>query len=395
MDLSQFTISESEYRQRWTNLQRKMMENELNLLLVYGDDRSFFGNGNVRYLSNYPVHFEPAVIILGPTGEPEMVTGPECKAYAQLESSITEVHSVREFALPGFEYPFAKMTNFEAVVERIVDPSKLKKIGVVGWNEIPYQLLDTLKKLYISSNFVNANPLLTQLRMVKSPTEIKIIRRAYEIADAGLQACIRAINEGAAEYEVALEGEYAMRKMGAEKPAFDTIVGSGPNSGPIMVRSTARKIGKEELVGLSIGPRFQGYHGALGRPVYVGKNIPKDLEHAITASREAIERTREALKPGRTGEEIEAAGRRHIKEAGLEKYYLYDAIHSVGTVEAEEPILGPGCKLVVQPNMVYNIDIPLFLAPFGGFRHEDGFLITENGNERLNKSPLGPFVVAS
>jgi Xaa-Pro aminopeptidase len=369
-----------------------MEENDLDLLFIYGDDRAFFGNGHVRYLSNYAVHFEPAVIILGRTGEPVMVTGPECKAYAQLESAIKEVHSVREFALPGFEYPFTDLTSFENVARKVIGNARLKKIGIVGWNEIPYQLFDTLKKLYASCSFVSANQLSVQVRMIKSPAEIKIIRRAYVIADAGLQACIKAVREGAAEIEVAMEGEYAMRKMGAEKPAFDVVVGSGPNSRPIMVRSTSRKIGTEELVGLSIGPRFQGYHGALGRPVYIGKNMSKELAHAIQVGAEALERTREALKPGRTGEEIEAVARNYVKQAGLGDYYVYDCIHSVGTVEAEEPILGPKCKLVVQPGMVYNIDVPLFLAPFGGFRHEDGFLITEHGNERLNKTPLGPFL---
>jgi Xaa-Pro aminopeptidase len=44
--------------------------------------------------------------------------------------------------------------------------------------------------------------------------------------------------------------------------------------------------------------------------------------------------------------------------------------------------------------MVFSIDIPLFLAPFGGFRHEDGFLVTESGCVRLNKTGLGPFAVA-
>jgi Xaa-Pro aminopeptidase len=117
------------------------------------------------------------------------------------------------------------------------------------------------------------------------------------------------------------------------------------------------------------------------------------LEQAIKVSAEAMEMTRQALRPGRTGEEIEAVARKHVKEGGLGDYYTYDSIHSVGTAEAEEPILGPGCKLVVQPGMVFNIDVPLFLAPFGGFRHEDGFLLTDGGNERLNKTPLGPFVV--
>ena len=66
---------------------------------------------------------------------------------------------------------------------------------------------------------------------------------------------------------------------------------------------------------------------------------------------------------------------------------MYSSCHSVGTAEAEEPVLGPGNRLIVQPNMVFSIDIPLFLAPFGGFRCEDGFLVTEKGAVKLNSTP--------
>lgn len=110
-------------------------------------------------------------------------------------------------------------------------------------------------------------------------------------------------------------------------------------------------------------------------------------------SREALEATRQALRPGAIGRDVEAAGRDHIREGGLLDYYVYNSCHSVGTVEAEEPILGPASDLVIRQNMVFNIDIPLFLAPFGGFRCEDGFLVTADGNTRLNKTGLGPFVV--
>jgi Xaa-Pro dipeptidase len=49
-------------------------------------------------------------------------------------------------------------------------------------------------------------------------------------------------------------------------------------------------------------------------------------------------------------------------------------------------VLGPGSRLEIQPDMVFSIDIPLFLAPFGGFRYEDGFLVTQKGSVKLNKT---------
>jgi Xaa-Pro aminopeptidase len=62
-------------------------------------------------------------------------------------------------------------------------------------------------------------------------------------------------------------------------------------------------------------------------------------------------------------------------------------VHSVGVIEFEPPIFGPSSSAVFQPNMVISVDIPLFDAPWGGLRIEDGFLINESGAERLNQTP--------
>ena len=389
----QFTISDGEYKDRWGKLQQKMAENECHLLFVYSDDRAFAGAGAVRYLCDYAVHFEPAIMIMAQKGDPVLVTGPECKDLANLHSRANDVRAVNEFALAGQDYPFIDMTTFPEIAREVLGKGDCGKVGICGTEVMPEPLLRTLTGIFEGCTVENAGGWLTELKMVKSPAEIAIIRHAYELADAGLQACIGAIREGVTEHEIAAEGEYVMRRMGAEGPAIDTIVGSGPNARPIIARSTGRKLEKGDLIVLSIGPRLQGYHAALGRPVFLGETIPEDLDHAMRVSREALEKTREALKPGAIGRDVEAAGRDHVRAEGLIDYYVYNSCHSVGTVEAEEPILGPASDLVLQPNMVFNIDIPLFLAPFGGFRNEDGFLLTEDGNTRLNRTGLGPFVV--
>ncbi len=122
----------------------------------------------------------------------------------------------------------------------------------------------------------------------------------------------------------------------------------------------------------------------------------RDVRKVFTMGKvsvEALERTREMLKPGAMGKDVEAAGREHVKNNGLGDYYVYSSCHSVGTVEAEEPVLGPGNRLVLQPDMVFKIDIPLFLAPFGGFRFEDGFLVTKEGNVKLTGMGIEPVIV--
>ena len=389
MEEKNYTISDQEYKDRWKKVQNIMAQNNCELLLIYGDDHSFSGPANVRYLSDYAPHFEPAIIIMPKAGTPTLVTGPELKDYAVLVSRIRDIIPIREFALPGQEYPFVKLTDLSTAIRNILHEdsiSTMRNVGVVGMDHMSHGIVKSIKGLFRNTDIFDAGPWLTQVRMVKSENEIAIIKGAYEIADAGIKACIDSIREGVTEHEIAAAGEFAMRRLGAEGTGMDTVVGSGPYSRPIIARTTDRRVQNGDLVAISIGPRFSGYHGQIGRPFFLGKKIPGEIEYAMQVARQAQELTREALKPGAVGEEVEARGRDYIKQKGLIDYYVYSSCHSVGTAEAEEPVLGPGSRLEIEPNMVYSIDIPLFLAPFGGFRYEDGFLVTQEGAVKLNKT---------
>ena len=108
------------------------------------------------------------------------------------------------------------------------------------------------------------------LRARKSAAEIAVIRHAYRLAAIGLDAAVAAIHPGVTESAVAAEAEAAMRRAGAEGTGIDTIVASGPNARPILGRATFRQIERDDLVVLTMAPRYQGYHGAIGRPVFVG-----------------------------------------------------------------------------------------------------------------------------
>ena len=121
---------------------------------------------------------------------------------------------------------------------------------------------------------------LCHLRAQKSPAEIEVIRHTYHIAEVGFQAAIDAIEVGVTERAVAAEIEAAMRRAGAEGTGIDTIVASGPNTRPILARSTFRPIECDDLVLLTIAPRYEGYHAAIGRVVLVG-NPGQEIKDAL------------------------------------------------------------------------------------------------------------------
>ncbi|MCP5117983.1 MAG: aminopeptidase P family protein [bacterium] len=270
--------------------------------------------------------------------------------------------------------------------EIVADVKSARKVGLAGGSLMCAEILSALKAALPESDWVDVESLMCGLRARKSPAEIAVTRYAYQIAEAGLRAAVATIREGVTEREVAAEAEAAMRRMGAEGTGIDTIVASGPNSRPILARSTFRSIQANDLVLLTVAPRYEGYHAAIGRPVLVG-NPADEIARAVEVAAQAQEACFRNLRPGVEGREVEAVGRRVVEEAGLGQHFLYSGVHSVGVIEFEPPIFGPSSAARLQPDMIISVDIPLFNTPWGGLRIEDGYLITEAGAEKLHHTP--------
>ncbi len=379
-----------DFAERWKRLQQDMAGNGTDVLIALSNDKAVFGPGNVRYLSDFPTHFEDAMVILPAVGEPVLGVGPETPEYARLHSAIWDIRVIEEFAIPGEDYPYTKMESLSSILKWMSANmgGAINSIGFVGLDVVPWATFTKLQGvLPPSASWFDANNMLVSLRSVKSSTEIEIIRHGYSIADEALSACVDAIKVGVSEREVAAAGEAVMRARGAEGFAIDPIVASGSeHTHPIVVRPTDRKIKNDELVLVTIGPRFRGYNPAIGRPVVVG-SVSDDIEFALQVALDAQHEAEKALRPGVSGADVELPARRLLDQKGLGEYFVYSGVHSVGMAEFEPPILSQYSTQLVQENMVFSIDIPLFLAPWGGFRFEDGFVVTADGSARLNSAP--------
>jgi Xaa-Pro aminopeptidase len=364
-----------------------MDQHELDVLVAYADDRAVFGPAHARWLANFPVHFEPVCILIPREGEPVMLCGPESDEYARLVGQIPDVRVLREFTHPDEDYPYSRIQSLSEIMSETKQELKsVRRVGLAGRGLIGADVLATFVKTLPEAEWVDVENAMCNLRAQKSPAEIEVTRYAYQIAEIGLKAAIDAIEEGVTEREVAAEAEAAMRRAGAVGTGIDTIVASGPNSRPILARSTFRTIQADELVLLTVAPRYEGYHAAIGRPVVVGE-VSGEIIRALDVACRAQEACFRAMQPGIEGREVEAIGRRIVEEAGLGPYFLYSGVHSVGVIEFEPPIFGPSSEAKLAEHMIISVDIPLFNTPWGGLRIEDGFLIAETGAERLNQTP--------
>ena len=387
MDVARPTIPPEEYPDRWRRVQSLMQADGLDLLVAYGNDRAVFGPAHVRWLADIPVHFEPMAVLVPLSGDPLVACGPESDQYALRVGRIPDVRVLREFTHPDEDYPFSRIeTLAEIVAEMIGTGRPVRRLGIAGLGLMDAATSAALQAALPGAAIVDVEQAMCGLRARKSSAEIAVIRHAYRLAAAGVDAAFAAIRPGATESTVAAEAEAAMRRAGAEGTGIDTIVASGPNARPILARATFREIEADDLVVLTMAPRYQGYHGAIGRPVFVGRR-GREARAALDAARRAQDACSALIRPGIEGRVVEAAGRRVMDAAGLGRNFLYSGIHSVGLIEFEPPIFGPSSAATLEEGMVVSIDIPVFNAPWGGLRVEDGFLVTETGAERLDFTP--------
>ena len=386
-DASKPQIPATEYPERWRRVQAMLVDLDLDALVAYADDRASFGPAHARWLANFPVHFEPACIVVPREGDPVMLVGPESDQYALLAGRIPDVRVLRELTHPDEDYPYSRIQSLAEVMSDVGDSmTAARRVGLGGRGLIGADLMAAFADALPAVEWVDVEGDLCDLRAQKSPAELDVIRFAYGIAELGLRAGVDAIAPGVTEREVAAEIESAMRHAGSEGTGIDTIVASGPNSRPILARSTFRPIERDDLVLVTVAPRYEGYHAAIGRLVLVG-DPGAEIDRALETAIRAQEACADALRPGVEGRAVESIGREIVAAAGLGSYFLYSGLHSVGVIEFEPPIFGPSSPATLKPDMVISIDIPMFNAPWGGLRIEDGYVITADGAEPLSRTP--------
>ena len=377
-------IPMEEYPVRWAHARELMKSSSLDLLVAYADDHAVFGPAYSRYFANFAVHFEPCIVLLPLEAEPVLLVGPESPNYARLHTPIKDIRVLREFTHPDEDYPFTEIQSFSQVLTslKLGNP---RRVGVCGSSMMGAGLYKSLTTS-LPVEWAEVDAQVSLLRAVKTPAEVAVMRYAYRIAEKGLLSAIDAVRPSITEREVAAEAEYVMRKMGAEGLGIDTFVASGPNSGPIIARTTFRKIENDDLVLLTIAPRYEGYHAAVAVPVLLGK-ASDQARRAAKAAGEAHRLCAAALRHG-ADSGVEQLGRDHMATFNLEKNFLYSGIHSIGVIEFEPPIFGPSCKSRMEKDMILSIDIPVFDASWGGLRVENGYLLGENSAESLANFPM-------
>ncbi|MEK6791246.1 MAG: Xaa-Pro peptidase family protein [Deltaproteobacteria bacterium] len=255
-------------------------------------------------------------------------------------------------------------------------------------DNLTYDAYLRFKKALRDKRFKPSVNIIKAARAVKDRLETVAISDSIRVLDAGFEAARGLIAPGIKETDAAFAIEAVFRKAGATRPAFDTIIASGPRSALPHGKAGDKKMRKHELVVVDMGVQLNGYNSdetrtyCLGRPTRRQKNI---YDTVAVAQELAIK----AIRPGVAAKDVDTAARAHITNAGYGKYFGHGTGHGVGLDVHERPVLSPYSKDVLTQGMVVTVEPGIYIPGWGGVRIEDMVLVTDTGFEVLTSASKG------
>ncbi|MFG1875764.1 M24 family metallopeptidase [Sphaerisporangium sp. NPDC049003] len=223
------------------------------------------------------------------------------------------------------------------------------------------------------------------LRVVKDEAEIEALRTACDLTDRAFADVLGTIAPGMTEKRVARALEARMAELGADGPAFDTIVASGPNGAIPHHSPSDRPIERGDLVTMDFGALYEGYHADMTRTVAVGA-VSGWQREVYDLVREAQRAGRHALAPGAGLGEVDAAARRVIEDAGYGEHFGHGLGHGVGLEIHEDPFLRPAGAGRLEDRVPITVEPGVYLPGRGGVRIEDTLVTRADGPELLTRT---------
>lgn len=347
----------SEYDHRQSALVERLRELKLDVLLVTHLP-------NIRYLCGFSG--SSAVLLIGPE-EQTLFTDPRYAIQA-VEQAHCRTKIVRGRLLEG-----------------VVEPIRRAQFRTIGFerNTIAYATYEFLnEQLPAACTLQPTRELVETLRMVKSPAEISLIRQAVNTTSTAFEKALRSLKPNMSEARFAAELDYQMRRAGAERAAFETIVASGPRSALPHASPTDNPIVRNQLLLIDMGAMQHGYASDMTRTLFLGKPSTQ-WRRTYQALLEAQLAAICSLRPGIRASTPDRIARNVLKSHKLHTGFTHSTGHGLGLEIHEAPRLAIKESTVLEPGMVVTIEPGVYFHASGGIRIEDTVLITPSGCEVL------------
>ena len=382
-------IARDEYLARLPKVQEAMQAQELDALIAYSTAKV---GANVRYLTSYFVRFTgmqtrkdssyymfgAAAALIPPQGEPLVRT----------DQPWDEARCKQMSLYPESGYTSRFADDFGPIIRQ----RGYRRVGIDNWYLFPAHEYLALKAAAPDTEFVETR-VISEVRRVKSPAEIEIMRRSVQVGIQAVNRALDAVKVGATEYDIVLICEQVMREHGELELAGQSIAGCGVNTAtgshiPTSSPQNNEAMKNGEWYMLDVCPRVDGYAADIARHRVAGDLEALDgrLRKLYDATHLMSEEVRKAIKPGVSGWQLNQLAMDVAVQEGVGKHKIDLLGHGVGLDIHDVPDYYYD-DTPWQAGEILTIEPCLLMPGVGGTRIEDLILVTDQGHEVLTETP--------
>ena len=355
------TTGESAFARRLERLARKVRKAELDAMVVYT-------GVNRLYLTGF--ESTNGLVVVEPGEEPIFLTD-----FRYLEMARKEVDAAR----------VEMLTDVPKQMGALAKRHGWRKVGFEG--TVPFDRYEAYRRAMPDvADWIEAEGLVRELRVKKDRSEQAALRRAASMGDEVLRRTVEHVRPGMTEWDLRGVLRATVDELGATGESFPCIVSAGSNSSKPHAKVTERVVRRGQPLLFDMGVVVDHYCSDMTRTYFVGgasDKMREIYEIVYTAQHKAVD----AVRAGKTCEQVDAAARDYIDKKGYGKYFGHGTGHGVGLEIHEAPNLRPGMKDVLEPGMVVSIEPGIYLPGIGGVRIEDVVIVRRDGCENLTGLP--------
>lgn len=361
------TLGAATFAGRIERLQEELKTRKSDLLVAEPSTNfQYFARSN-------PGRSERLILLMIPaTGTPALICPSFEVERIKRNSTITDVRPWEEHEDPW---------GLVAKAGREMKPPR--RYGVVAVEPTTsYQSYVRLADKLDGWRFTNGATVTERLRIIKSPEEIELIRRAIAATEASIAATFSQLAVGMTEREVAALLSREMAKRGSPGGG---LVQFGPSSALPHGGPSAGQLQRETVVLIDAGSRVEGYTSDITRTIWFGDAPSDEFKKVYNTVHDAQTAAIETGKPFTTRcQELDRAARKVITDAGYGPYFTHRLGHGMGMDGHEPPYMVEGNETRIEPGMVFTDEPGIYQLDKFGVRIEDDCLMTENGIEVLS-----------
>ncbi len=371
---------------RILELQTRIADEDIDLAVIQDPDNIYFLSGFWGYLG---MEFgRPTILVVPRAGSPTLITpGLE----AEMAANMTWIEDIREWTdgVAG---------EWRSLLDDVLDGRNRAKVGVEPCKTHP-AVSSYLTHQFSGFTLLDISAFLSEMRMIKSPADIDIMRQAGQVAVAMCDAAARIMGEGVQEYEISLAAITAGTRRAAEflencktetlySPMIHNlqILQSGPDLAMVHRRPTIRRLAKGDPVYMCFCPftLFKQIKLGFDREYFVG-SVSDEHARIYDISLQAQSAALDKIRPGVPAEEVHFAAQEVYQSAGFG--ICYRTGRGVGYSHLESPEFKEGDKTILQAGMTFAVDGGITVGGEFGARVGDSIVVTEEGFEYLTPYP--------